>query len=150
MIVFFTFCSLTRRVTIYMLASTFSGSPCKSFAQELWNKKNNNHKDGGLTCIFFAIWCLSNFLMGDQNQITFSNVSIGVLSAMASTIYTESSFIYLQNLIYFLKPLIMLLFVSMTSEASQHTHRQINQTAGRVTVQCIQGNLLCFQQWVQA
>lgn len=44
---------------------------------------------------FFAIWCLSNFLMGDQNQITFSNVSIGVLSAMASTIYTESSFIYL-------------------------------------------------------
>lgn len=104
-----------------MLASTFSGSPCKSFVQELWNKKNNNHKDGGLTCIFFAIWCLSNFLMGDQNQITFSNVSIGVLSAMASTIYTESSFIYLQNLIYFLKPLIMLLFVSMTSEASQHT-----------------------------
>ena len=116
-----------------MLASTFSGSPCKSFVQELWNKKNNNHKDGGLTCIFFAIWCLSNFLMGDQNQITFSNVSIGVLSAMASTIYTESSFIYLQNLIYFLKPLIMLLFVSMTSEASQHPHRQTNQTAGRVT-----------------
>jgi len=78
-----------------MLASTFSGSPCKSFVQELWNKKNNNHKDEGLTCILFAIWCLSNFLMGDQNQITFSNVSIGVLSAMASTIYTESSFIYL-------------------------------------------------------
>ena len=117
-----------------MLASTFSGSPCKSFVQELWNKKNNNHKDGGLTCIFFAIWCLSNFLMGHQNQITFSNVSIGVLSAMASTIYTESSFIYLQNLIYFLKPHIMLLFVSMTSEASQHPHRQTNQTAGRVTV----------------